>query len=1193
VDGSGNVYIADTSNNAIKQIPNTFVGPASVTELASAGSDSLLPVLPATATLTGIFAPTSDQSWLTIGNIASGVVNFMFTANTSGAARMAHISVLGQQITVTQNGLTAPTVSFTGAPVTAAYHGTFTVAATTNASTTAVITASGSCTIAGVTVTISAPSGSCSLLATWAADSNYLAASATQSTAATKATPAINWMTPAAITYGTALSGTQLDATATSNGASVAGAFVYLPPTAAVLTAGAQTLSVTFTPNNTADYTSASASVTVQVNQATPKITWAKPAAIAYGTALSATQLDATASVPGSFVYSPAAGTILTAGAQTLSATFTPTDTLDYTAVTDSVTLTVDKAAPTLTWSTPAAITYGTPLSNTQLDATASVPGSFVYSPAAGAIEAGGSDKLSVTFAPTDTTDYSTVTLSVTLQVNPATPTINWPSPTAISYGTALSGAQLDATAANNGVSVAGTFVYAPASGTVLTAGNQTLSVNFTPNNTTNYATPPSATTVLQVTPATPKLTWTKPAAITYGVGLSVTQLDATASVPGSFVYSPAAGTILTAGAQTLSATFTPTDTLDYATATDTVTITVNKAAPLLTWTTPAPITYGTLLSGVQLDATASVPGNFVYSPAAGAIEAGGSEKLSVTFTPTDAVDYSTATASVTLQVNPATPMITWPTPAAISYGTALTDTQLDAMATNNGASVAGAFVYTPAKGAVLTTGLQTLTVTFTPNNTADYTSASASVTVQVNQGQVFNVSSFGAMGDGLTDNTTAFATAFGAACASPTNSTVYIPSGIFVVNPGVSQITICSGMTITGTGTIKVASGAGDYDVIFAPSTPSTTVHDFTLADISIDQNANANSTSTISSASGHAQAILRIFVGSNITVRNVKASVSGVNSIDVNGVNVSGIVINANHFVFHKRTAQPTFDNSTIYIDGTNYTVSNNVFSSTLSDSAVTAIEIHTGTGSISGNVVSFYQNGMNIVDTQQSQIAGNTITSAQNGILLWAVSSSGMNGANVTGNSITIDNVERGVATSSGISLYDDPTVLGPNSNLSIASNVIVCQQELLLSVNGDVNYGIGLQSFGSLTNAVIANNQVINAPVRGIKVGVVSPSLASNIQVVGNTIVDPGTNSDQSAEYYDAAIALDGNLTGVTVTGNSLQFTTNPLHTVGGTYSVYAQPGLGATFTQVTVYNNTVIAFAGSPTLYLSPTVITSN
>jgi hypothetical protein len=45
---------------------------------------------------------------------------------------------------------------------------------------------------------------------------------------------------------------------------------------------------------------------------------------------LSATQLDATASVAGTFVYSPAPGIALDAGNnQTLSVTFTPTDTTD------------------------------------------------------------------------------------------------------------------------------------------------------------------------------------------------------------------------------------------------------------------------------------------------------------------------------------------------------------------------------------------------------------------------------------------------------------------------------------------------------------------------------------------------------------------------------------------------------------------------------------------------------------------------------------------------------------------------------------------------------------------------------------------------------------------------------------------------------------------------------------------------
>ena len=49
--------------------------------------------------------------------------------------------------------------------------------------------------------------------------------------------------------------------------------------------------------------------------KATPTITWSTPADITYGTALSATQLNATASVPGTFVYTPAAGTVLNAGA--------------------------------------------------------------------------------------------------------------------------------------------------------------------------------------------------------------------------------------------------------------------------------------------------------------------------------------------------------------------------------------------------------------------------------------------------------------------------------------------------------------------------------------------------------------------------------------------------------------------------------------------------------------------------------------------------------------------------------------------------------------------------------------------------------------------------------------------------------------------------------------------------------------
>jgi hypothetical protein len=98
--------------------------------------------------------------------------------------------------------------------------------------------------------------------------------------------------------------------------------------------------------------------------------------------------------------------------------TFTPTDTTHYSPATKSVTLTVNKAKPSLTWATPAAITYGTPLSSTQLYATANVAGNFNYVPAAGTVLTAGTRKLNVTFTPTDTTDHATASASVLLQVN-------------------------------------------------------------------------------------------------------------------------------------------------------------------------------------------------------------------------------------------------------------------------------------------------------------------------------------------------------------------------------------------------------------------------------------------------------------------------------------------------------------------------------------------------------------------------------------------------------------------------------------------------------------------------------------------------------------------------------------------------------------------------------------------------------
>jgi hypothetical protein len=110
-----------------------------------------------------------------------------------------------------------------------------------------------------------------------------------------------------------------------------------------------------------------------------------------------------------------------------------------------------------------------------------------------------------------------------------------------------------------------------------------------------NYAAS-SGTVSDKITLATPGIVWT-PSSFAYGAALSTSQLNATATdgagnpIAGTFVYTAGsttlnAGNVLGAGSYTVTATFTPTDTTDYASgATVTATLTVNQLAPMLSLT--------------------------------------------------------------------------------------------------------------------------------------------------------------------------------------------------------------------------------------------------------------------------------------------------------------------------------------------------------------------------------------------------------------------------------------------------------------------------------------------------------------------------------------------------------------------------------------------------------------------------------
>jgi hypothetical protein len=696
---------------------NLNIGAPSNGLTVNLSSNNKAVTLPATITIPG--SATSAEFTATVAPVATGVP-VKLTASAENSTANFFLLLSGGSSTLSVATSVSPS-TYSGAV-------TFTATITSGASGTVYFldgtTAIGTSKISGSTATLSTSSltaGTHTITAYWPGNA---ATGAITSPAITEvvnqAIPAITWPTPAAIVYGTALSSTQLDATS-----HVAGSFSYSIPAGTVLSVGTHDITTSFTPKDTVDYKTATKMDALAVNPVTPAVNWASPAAITYGTPLSAAQLDATSTIPGTFAYKPSAGTVLTAGPQTLSVTFTPSDTGNYRILTAVVPVTVNQATPAISWATPASITYGTALSSTQLDASSSVAGNFSYSSAAGSVLKAGTQTITATLTPTDTTDYKTATASVNLNVNQAKPGLTWATPAPISSGTALSAAQLNASS-----TVAGTFAYTPAAGTILGAGSQTLWAVFTPADITDYAGAKASVilTVQSSTLTTPIVSWTAPTAISYGTALSAVQLDATTTVAGTFAYRPAAGTVLKAGAHTLSVTFTPTNTNQFTGATATVPFTVGQAAPVVQWTTPVPVAYGTALSAAQLNATSTVPGTFSYSAAAGTVLTAGSHVISATFTPADALDYATATASVTLVVNKITPVISWATPTAISSGDPLNSAQLDATTT-----VAGSFAYSPSAGTVLPSGSQTLSVTFTPTDTTDYTSAAKSVTLTVN----------------------------------------------------------------------------------------------------------------------------------------------------------------------------------------------------------------------------------------------------------------------------------------------------------------------------------------------------------------------------------------------------------------------------------------------------------------------------
>jgi len=352
-------------------------------------------------------------------------------------------------------------------------------------------------------------------------------------------------------------------------------------------------------------------------------------ASIVYGTALSATQLDATASIPGSYAYTPALNTVLHAGAnQALSATFTPTDTIDYNTTTLTNAVTVTTAALTITASSPTKA-YGAALPALTASYTGFVNGdtsaSLTTQPTVATAATGTSPvgSYSVTASGAMDANYTISYAPGTLTITPVGLTItaasfsrayNTTNPTlTVSYAGFVNGDS------SSSLTTLPTISTTATTGSVVGTYPITASGAVDGNYTIGYV-----AGVLTVTQAVPILTWAQPASIVYGTLLGATQLDAVANVPGAFTYTPAANTALHVGThQLLSVSFTPSDVTDYSPATASTTITVTPAQLTVTANNAsrsygaADPTYSATITGFKNgDTTAVLSGAPIFQPA-------------------------------------------------------------------------------------------------------------------------------------------------------------------------------------------------------------------------------------------------------------------------------------------------------------------------------------------------------------------------------------------------------------------------------------------------------------------------------------------------------------------------------------------------------------------------------------------------
>jgi hypothetical protein len=922
------------------------------------------------------YSPNGLPAWLTLNGstiagtpTAVGTFNFTVTAaDTHGDSAAQAYSITVAPATPTLSFTAIATQTFGSAPfavsASSASSGAVTYSLTSGQTSAGTVTGAGMVTITGA--------GTIYLTASQAATADYAAATATTSFTVNPETPTLAFATIPTETFGNP--GFQVSASSASSGAVTYSLTAGQTSAGTITSAGMVTMTSTVTIYLTAsqtasgNYTAATATTSFVVYAEAPTLSFAAIPAKTFGNA--PFTVSASSASSGAVTYSltagqtsagtvTGAGMVTITGAGTIYLTASQAASGNYGPATATTSFTVNPATPTLSFAAISAQTFGA--SPFQVSASSASSGAVTYSLTTGHVSSGtvtgagmvtitGVGTIYLTASQAATASYTVATATTTVTVNAEVPTLTFAAIPAKTFGnpafqasasSASSGAVTYALTA--GQTIAGTVTGA---GMVTITGAGTIYLTASQAASGNYAAA-TANTSFVVAAETPTLTFAAIPAKTFGN--PAFPVSASSASSGAVTYSltadqtsagtvTGAGMVTITGAGTIYLTASQAASGNYAVATATTTVTVNPETPTLSFAAISAKTFGA--PSFQASASSASSGAVTYSLTAGQTSAGtvtsagvvtitGVGTIYLTANQAATADYTAATATTTVAVNPETPALTFAAIPTQTYGN-------PAFPVSASSASSGAVTYslTPGQtsagtvtgaGMVTITGAGTIYLTANQVASGNYAAATATTTVTVN-GEVpalsfaaipthvvgdasFQVSassaSSGAVTYSLTPGQTSAGTVTGAGMVTITGAgTIYLTanqavSGNYAAATATTTVTVNPALSITTasplpTGVvgnaysqqIKAGGGIGPYTwTIISGATGANSLQSvgltFTAGNATLAGTAGSlaagSATFTVQvadSASHHVQATLSVTINASLTITTATLS-------------------------------------------------------------------------------------------------------------------------------------------------------------------------------------------------------------------------------------------------------------------------------------------------------------------------------